>query len=140
LKSDSSSLLPVPMINIIDGGSHASNNLDFQEFLIVPAGAPCFSEAIRYGAEVYHEFRDILLNKGYNATVGDEGGFAPDLQNHEEALNLLLAAIEGAGYEPGKDIYLALDVAADSLFEGSGYTIKTEELINVDATEIIDYY
>ncbi len=139
-RSDSSALLPVPMINILDGGTHASNNLDFQEFLIVPAGAPNFSEAIRYGVEVHHELQEVILEKGYHAGVGDEGGFAPDLQNHEEAFNLLIKAIERAGYIPGEDIYFALDVAADNFFEGSSYTIKNEDIVDAKASDIIDYY
>ena len=139
-RSDSSTLLPVPMINILDGGSHASNNLEFQEFLIVPAGAPNLREAVRYGAEVFHELRTVILDKGYHAGVGDEGGFAPDLQNHEEALTLLLLAIERAGYEPGKDIHLALDVAADNLFHNGLYSIANEDLVDVKADQFIDFY
>ena len=139
-RSDNSTLLPVPMINILDGGLHATNNLEFQEFLIIPAGAPNFCEAVRYGAEVFHKLRSVILEKGYHAGVGDEGGFAPDLQNHEEALTLLLLAIEKAGYEPGKDIYLALDVAADNLFENDVYTVKNEDISEGTSSEMIDYY
>lgn len=139
-RSDNATLLPVPMINTLDGGNHAPNNLDFQEFLIVPAGAPNFTEAIRYAAEVFHALRAVLEEKGYKAGVGDEGGFAPDLQNNEEAFSLLLTAIEQAGYRPGEDIFLALDIAADNHFEGSTYTIANEDLLDVDAEEMIAFY
>ena len=139
-RSDSCTLLPVPMMSFLDGGQHAANNLEFQEFIIIPDGAPNFREAVRYGAEVFHQLRSVILEKGYHAGVGDEGGFAPDLQNHEEALTLLLLAIEKAGYEPGKDIHLALDVAADNLYENGAYTVKNEDLFDVSASDMIDFY
>ena len=139
-RSDSATLLPVPLINILDGGHHADNNLDFQEFLIVPAGAPSFREALRYGAEVSFALKEVILDKGYHAGVGDEGGFAPDLQNHEEALKMLLAAIERAGFEPGSDIYLALDVAADNLVSNGRYTLQNENLVDAESSAVIDFY
>jgi enolase 1/2/3 len=139
-RTDSATLLPVPMINALDGGSHASNNLDFKEFMIVPAGATSFSEAVRYGAEVFRALRKVILDEGYHAGVGDEGGFAPDLQNHEEAFRLLLAAIESAGYEPGKQIYLAFDAAANELCDDGRYTIRNEGLEQVDSEKVIDFY
>ncbi|HYL79310.1 MAG TPA: phosphopyruvate hydratase, partial [Candidatus Acidoferrum sp.] len=102
-------VLPAPMMNILNGGKHADNTVDLQEFMIMPLGASGFGEALRMGAEVFHQLRGVLKKKGYNTAVGDEGGFAPDLKSNEEAVQLILAAIEKAGYKPGTDIYLALD-------------------------------
>lgn len=110
-------LLPVPMMNILNGGAHADNNLDIQEFMIVPVNAPNFSDALRMGAEVFHSLKEILKSKGLNTAVGDEGGFAPDLKSNEEAIVLIIESIRSAGYEPGKDIYLALDVASSEVYE-----------------------
>jgi enolase len=109
-------LLPIPMMNIINGGSHADNSIDFQEFMIMPVGATCFSDAIRMGTEVFHHLKKVLQDKGYSTNVGDEGGFAPNLKSNEEAIECVLAAIEKAGYKPGKDIYIALDAAASEFY------------------------
>ncbi len=113
--------LPVPFMNIVNGGAHADNTLDPQEFMIVPHGAPSFSEALRYGAEVFHQLKSILKKKGLATAVGDEGGFAPDVKSSEEALETILDAIRAAGYKPGAQIALALDVAASELHEGKKY-------------------
>lgn len=126
--------LPVPLMNVINGGAHAQNPLDVQEFMIVPAGADCFKEALRMGAEVFHSLKAVLKEKGHVTGVGDEGGFAPQIASTKEALDLLLIAIEKAGYKPGQDILLALDVAASELFKARKYkidgkTLKPEELI-----------
>lgn len=115
--------LPVPMMNVINGGTHAQNSLDFQEFMIVPHGAPRFSEALRYGAETFHALRSILHRRGYSTGVGDEGGFAPDLKSNEEACDLIVEAIEAAGYKPGIDISIALDPAASAFWTGQGYDL-----------------
>lgn len=115
--------LPVPMMNVINGGVHAQNKLDAQEFMIVPAGADCFKEAIRMGAEVFHTLKGVLKDKGFATGVGDEGGFAPDLKNTKEALDMLMLAIEKAGYKPGEDIFIALDPAASEFFKDGKYHI-----------------
>jgi enolase len=117
-------LLPVPLMNVINGGAHATNSLDFQEFMIVPHGAPTFAEAIRHGTEVYHALRKDLAQRKLTTAVGDEGGFAPDLGSHEEALDLLIEAIGKAGLQPGKDVSIALDVAASELWKDGGYVFK----------------
>ena len=117
-------ILPVPFMNIVNGGAHADNTLDPQEFMIVPHGAPSFSEALRYGAEVFHQLKSILKKKGLATAVGDEGGFAPDLRSNEEALETILEAIRAAGYKPGTQIALALDVAASELHEGKKYVFR----------------
>ena len=129
-------LLPVPLMNVINGGVHADNNLDIQEFMIVPLGAPNFSEALRFGAETYHELKKVLKEKGYRTSVGDEGGFAPEVKSTREALEILVTAIERAGYRPGEDIALALDAAASEFFKegqyvlaGEGKTLSAEELV-----------
>lgn len=129
--------LPVPMMNVINGGAHADNNVDFQEFMVMPVGAPSFREALRYGAETFHSLKKVLHARGYNTNVGDEGGFAPDLKSNEEALEVLLEAIEKAGYEPGKDIKIALDPAVTEIFkdgqyhlEGEGKTLSTADMID----------
>ncbi len=109
--------LPVPMMNIINGGSHADNNIDFQEFMIVPAGAPSFTEALRWGTEVFHNLKKVLKDKGLNTAVGDEGGFAPNLKSNEEAIRVIIEAIQNAGYKPGKDVFIALDVASSEFFD-----------------------
>jgi len=119
-------VLPVPMMNIINGGKHADNNVDLQEFMIMPAGAPSFSEALRMSAEVYHALKANLKAKGYETGVGDEGGFAPNLKSNEEAIQVIIEAIEKAGYTPGKDIYIALDPASSELFEDGKYNLKGE--------------
>jgi len=117
LSAGKAKILPVPLMNILNGGMHADNNLDIQEFMILPKGAPRFSEALRYAAEVFHNLKSILKSKGLSSSVGDEGGFAPNLASNQEALDLILQAIEKAGYKPGRDIYLALDCAASSFYK-----------------------
>ncbi len=129
--------LPVPMMNILNGGAHADNNLDIQEFMIVPAGLNNFANALRAGVEVFHTLKGILKKKGFKTAVGDEGGFAPDLASHEEAIALIIQAIELAGYTPGKDIYLALDVAASEFYENGLYNFEGK---NASSDDMISYY
>lgn len=135
-------VLPVPMMNILNGGSHADNNMDFQEFMIMPVGAPNFSEALRMGAEVFHNLKKLLHEKNYSTNVGDEGGFAPNLKSNEEALDIILKAVEKAGYKAGKDVYLALDVASSSFFieEENKYHFKKSSGEKLSSAEMIDYY
>lgn len=116
--------LPVPMMNVINGGAHANNNLDIQEFMIIPAGAPSFKEALRYGAEIFHTLKKIINGKGMTTAVGDEGGFAPTLHSHEEAIELIVEAIEQAGYVPGKDVFIGLDCASSEFYENGVYNLK----------------
>jgi enolase 1/2/3 len=118
--------LPVPMMNVLNGGAHADNNVDIQEFMIIPAGASSCSEAVRIGAEVFHNLKSVLKKKGYNTAVGDEGGFAPNLKSNEEAVQVILEAIEKAGYKPGKDVFLGLDAAASEFYENGVYDLKGE--------------
>jgi enolase len=118
--------LPVPMMNVLNGGAHADNNVDIQEFMIIPAGAPSVSEAVRIGAEVFHNLRSVLKKKGYNTAVGDEGGFAPNLKSNEEAVQVILEAIEKAGYKPGQEVFLGLDAAASEFYENGVYDLKGE--------------
>ncbi len=119
-------VMPVPMMNIINGGSHADNSVDLQEFMILPVGAPTFREAIRYGAEVFHNLAKVLKGKGLATTVGDEGGFAPNLRSNEEAIEVILEAIEKAGYKAGQDIYLGMDAAASEYFDNGKYVLAAE--------------
>lgn len=118
--------LPVPMMNVLNGGAHADNNVDFQEFMIIPAGAKSCTEAIRVGAEVFHSLKTVLKKKGYNTAVGDEGGFAPNLRSNEEACQVILEAVQKAGYKAGKDVFLGLDVASSEFFEKGVYDMKGE--------------
>ncbi len=118
--------MPVPMMNIINGGSHADNSVDFQEFMIIPVGAPNFTEAVRYGAEVFHALKSVLKERGMNTAVGDEGGFAPDLPSNESAIEVILEAIANAGFEAGKDIMLALDTASSEFFHDGKYVLESE--------------
>jgi len=120
--------MPVPMMNVINGGAHANNNLDIQEFMIVPLGAPSFAEAVRYGAEVFHALKKLLHDRGMSTAVGDEGGFAPTVKNHEAAIQLILEAIDKAGYEAGKQIALALDCAGSEFFKDGKYRLEGEGL------------
>ncbi|MBS0367296.1 MAG: phosphopyruvate hydratase [Proteobacteria bacterium] len=120
-------LMPVPMMNIVNGGAHANNGLDIQEFMIVPVGAPSFHEALRYGAEVFHALKSLLAGRGLSTAVGDEGGFAPQLDSNESALGLILQAIEKAGYSPGKDIFLGLDVASSEFYRDGHYHLRAEK-------------
>ncbi|MFC5474401.1 phosphopyruvate hydratase [Paraherbaspirillum soli] len=120
--------MPVPMMNVINGGAHADNNLDIQEFMIIPVGAPSFREALRYGAEVFHALKKILHDKNLTTSVGDEGGFAPSVANHEEALKLIIQAIEAAGYEPGTQIALGLDCAASEFYKDGNYVLAGENM------------
>lgn len=133
-------VLPVPLMNIINGGAHADNRLDLQEFMIMPVGAPRFSEALRMATEVFHTLKALLKKKGLNTAVGDEGGFAPDLQSNEEALALIMQAIEDAGYRPGQDIALALDCAASELYEKGRYRLEAEKNPERSAEEMVAYY
>jgi enolase len=130
--------LPVPMMNIINGGAHADNSVDIQEFMILPIGAPTFSEALRYGAEVFHTLKKVLHAKGLNTAVGDEGGFAPDLPSNEAAITIILEAIDKAGYRAGKDIYLGLDVASTEFFKDGVYDLESEGR-KFSASEFTDY-
>ena len=131
-------VLPVPMMNVLNGGAHADSNVDVQEFMLLPVGAVSFSEALRWGAETYHALRGLLRDRGLSTGLGDEGGFAPDLPSNEEALKLLLAAIEHAGYEPGREIALGLDVAATELFASGRYELAGEKR-SFTSTEFADY-
>jgi enolase len=130
--------LPVPLMNIINGGAHADNNVDFQEFMIVPWGAPTFREGLRYGAEVFHSLKKVLHGKKLNTAVGDEGGFAPDLKSNAEALDIIMTAIEKAGFKPGKDIALALDVAASSFCKDKKYVLEGEGK-TLDSSAMVDF-
>jgi enolase len=132
--------LPVPLINILNGGSHADNNLNIQEFLIVPAGSESFAEAIRKAAEVFQHLKKILKKKGYSTAVGDEGGFAPNLRADEEALDLILESIQAAGYSAGQDIYLAVDVAASELYEEKNYVFRKSDGSKRDSAGMIEFY
>ncbi|MCX7983217.1 MAG: phosphopyruvate hydratase [Syntrophales bacterium] len=132
--------IPVPMMNVINGGKHADNNVDLQEFMIVPAGAPNFREALRMASEVFQALKSILKSRGLSTAVGDEGGFAPDLKNNEEALSLICEAIELAKYRPGEDVYIALDPAASSFYEKGKYVLKAEKKSRKTADEMIKFY
>jgi enolase len=129
--------LPVPMMNVVNGGAHANNNLDLQELMIIPVGAPSFREAVRYGAEVFHALRMIIHDKGMSVAVGDEGGFAPNVANHEAAIQMILQAIEAAGYRPGEQIALGLDCAASEFFKDGRYHVEAEGLV-LDSGEWTD--
>ena len=130
--------MPVPMMNIINGGEHADNSVDFQEFMIMPVGAPSIFEAIRYGAEIFHALKKVLHDKGYNTAVGDEGGFAPDLKSNEEAIQVILEAIEIAGYVAGKDIMIAMDAASSELYKDGNYYLASEDK-TLSSAEMVDF-
>lgn len=134
-------ILPVPMMNILNGGAHADNNVDLQEFMVMPAGAPNFREALRMGAEVFHSLKKVLKTRGLNTAVGDEGGFAPNLRSNEEALQVIIEAIEKANYKPAEDVFIALDPAASGFFdtEKNKYILKSEN-IQLTPQEMVDYY
>ena len=138
--NDDARVIPVPMMNIINGGEHADNNLDIQEFMIMPVGAECFKDALRIGAEVFHCLKKILNAKGYNTNVGDEGGFAPELKCNEEALETIMEAINKAGYEPGKDVLLALDTAANEVYKDGKYVLKAEADPEKSIEGMISFY
>ncbi|MFC1991974.1 phosphopyruvate hydratase [Chloroflexota bacterium] len=131
--------LPVPMMNILNGGKHAANSTDFQEFMVVPAGAGSFSQALQMGTEVYHSLKKVLKDKGLNTNVGDEGGFAPSLSSNQQAIEAILSAIERAGYRPGIDCFIALDPAASEFYEGDRY-ILAREGASLSTEEMVDYY
>ncbi len=132
--------LPVPMMNILNGGKHAENSVDFQEFMVMPIGAPNFAEALRYGAETFHALKKILTKKGYSVGVGDEGGFAPNLKSNDEACEVIIEAIQAAGYTPGKDIALALDPAASSFCEKGTYVLSKSGQGNKTSAEMTELY
>ena len=139
LGGDDARLLPAPMMNVINGGVHADNTVDCQEFMIFPVGAPTFAEALRWGAEVFHRLKRVLTDRGYSTAVGDEGGFAPDLKSNREAIELVLTAIEQSGYRPGEDIAIALDPAASEFFKGGRYVLEGEGA-RMGCSEMIDYW
>jgi enolase len=132
--------LPLPMMNILNGGAHADNNVDIQEFMIMPAGATSFAEALRMGAEIFHALKKVLKGKGYNTAVGDEGGFAPNLGSNEEALQVIMEAIQAAGYKPGEEVLLALDVASSELFKDGKYTLENEKQPVKTPAEMVAFY
>ena len=133
--------LPVPMMNILNGGAHADNNVDIQEFMVMPVGAESFRHALRIGAEIFHSLKAVLKAKGYNTAVGDEGGFAPNLGSNEEAITVILEAIEKAGYKPGDEVKLAMDVASSELFnkEDGKYHLDGEGVVKT-SEEMVDWY
>src|SRR5262245_42361811 len=132
--------LPVPLMNIINGGAHADNNVDFQEFMIVPAGAPSFAEALRWGAEVFHTLKNVLKKRGYSTSVGDEGGFAPSLKSNDEAIEAILEAINAAGYTPGEQIAIALDPASSEFFDEGSYVFKKSDGRRLSSEEMVQYW
>lgn len=138
LGGESPFIMPVPLMNIINGGAHADNNIDVQEFMIVPAGAPSLAEAVRYGAEVFHALKSVLKKQGHNTNVGDEGGFAPNLPTNEAAIEAILTAIETAGFKAGKEIYLALDVASSEFYEDGKYCLASENK-KLSSAEFVEY-
>lgn len=133
-------VLPTPMMNIINGGAHADNNVDFQEFMIMPVNAPSFKEAIRMGAEVFHALKSVLNAKGLNTAVGDEGGFAPNLASNEDAIKTIIEAIEKAGYKPGEDVKLAMDVASSEFYQDGKYVLPGENNKSFTSKELVDFY
>jgi enolase len=140
LGGDAANTLPVPMMNIINGGAHADNNVDFQEFMIVPVGAERFSEALRMGAEIFHTLKSVLKKKGYATSVGDEGGFAPNLKSNEEAIETILEAIEQSGYKAVDDVLLALDPAASEFYDGGSYVFKKSDGRKLASAEMISFW
>src|SRR5437870_3027244 len=140
LGGEKSNTLPVPMMNIINGGAHADNNVDFQEFMIVPAGAAKFSEALRMGAEIFHTLKSVLKKKGYATSVGDEGGFAPNLKSNEEAIETILEAIAQSGYQAGGDVLLALDPAASEFYDGESYIFKKSDRRKLSSEQMIAFW
>ena len=136
----SATRIPIPMMNILNGGKHADNSVDFQEFMVMPIGAPTFAEALRYGAETFHTLKSILHKKGYATSVGDEGGFAPNLKSNEEACEVIVEAIEAAGYKPGKDIAIALDPAASSFFSNGTYDLAKSKQGKKTSSEMTSLY
>jgi enolase len=139
LGGESAHILPVPMMNVLNGGAHADNSVDFQEFMVVPVGAPSFAEALRTGAEVFHALKSTLKKRGLNTAVGDEGGFAPDLESNEAALQALIEGIEAAGYTPGDDVAIALDPAVSEIFSGGAYNLEHENR-TLSASELAAYW
>jgi len=133
-------ILPVPLMNVLNGGAHADNNLDIQEFMIVPAGASTFREALRIGAETFQHLKKVLKSKGLNTAVGDEGGFAPNLGSNEEAMEVLVQAIHAAGYEAGKDVFIALDAAASEFYKDSSYVLSAETKPKKSSAELVEFY
>jgi len=131
--------LPVPMMNILNGGQHADNNVDIQEFMIMPVGAESFAGALRMNAEIYHSLKKVLKNRGLSTSIGDEGGFAPNLSSNEEAFQVIIEAIKKAGYQPGKQVFLAIDSAASSFYEDGNYNLAGEGIVK-SAEEMVDYY
>ncbi len=139
LSDDTAFVLPVPLMNVINGGAHADNNVDMQEFMIIPAGAASFSESLRYGAEIFHTLKQVLHQRGLNTTVGDEGGFAPNLPSNESAIEVILEAIHQAGYQAGKDIFIALDPASSEFYREGKYHLSAENKV-LSSEEMVDYY
>lgn len=133
-------LLPVPMMNILNGGQHADNNVDIQEWMVMPVGAPNFREGLRMGVEIFHNLKKVLKDKGYNTSVGDEGGFAPNLKSNQEALDVIMTAIEKAGYKPGEQVAIAIDAAASSFYENGTYILEAEKNPKKSAAELVAWY
>ena len=140
LGGEEANILPVPMMNILNGGAHADNNVDLQEFMVMPRGAASFKEALRMGAEIFHNLKKILHDKKLSTAVGDEGGFAPDLKSNEEAIEVILQAIEKAGYKAGKDVFIALDPAASSFYENGKYILEAEAVKEKTAEDMVNFY
>ena len=130
--------MPVPMLNILNGGAHADNNIDIQEFMVLPIGAPTFEEALRYGVEIYHALKGVLKSKGLSTAVGDEGGFSPNLSSNKEALEVILHAIDKAGFEPGRDVFLGLDIAASEFYHQGKYVLQSEKL-KLESHDFVEY-
>lgn len=135
-----STVLPIPLMNILNGGVHADNKIDYQEYMIVPVGAESFSEGLRWGVEIFHELKKVLKKKGYSTNVGDEGGFAPDIQSNEEAIETVLAAIESAGYKTGSQIGIALDAASSEMFKNGKYKFYKSSQKEISSDEMVDYW
>lgn len=132
--------LPVPMMNILNGGSHADNSIDFQEFMIMPTGAASFSEALRWGTEIFHHLKNVLKKQGFSTNVGDEGGFAPNIKSNEDAIKIVLQAIETAGYRPGEDVFIAMDAAVSEFYEDGVYHFKKSTGDKLTSSQMVDYW